>query len=63
MNTKQTPENNILTKLITSTTQLPVGTIAKLFEKKSIHNYWKKNTEQMSFETKTAIWHEQSKSF
>ena len=38
MNTKQTAENNVLTKLITNTIQLPVSTIAKLSNKNYLHN-------------------------
>ena len=38
MNTKQIPVNITLTKLITNTIRLPVGTIAKLSDKNYLHN-------------------------
>ena len=58
MNTKQTPENNILTKLIKITIRIPMGTIAKLFNKKLPTQ----ENKSIIFETNTAILHEQSKS-
>ena len=51
MNTNQTPENNILTKLIANTIQLPMGTIAKLSNKKPPTQ----KNRGIIFETKTAI--------
>ena len=51
MNTKQTPGNNILTKLITNTIYTPCGTIAKLSNKKPPTQ----QSRSICFGTKTAI--------